>query len=370
MPSCRSGAYDTGVKASVSAVVLAVTVATSISCAAIPSPNAQRQSELEGAERTKLMIAAAFGEYDYRSADAALAGAAERGELDRASAAWWGFDPKDSSRALRAALASGAGTVLIPKMPSPWITGPLRLHGSLTLILEPGAEVAAIEGAFRMAGDCLMEAEGAADLVIVGYGAKLSMRKEDYRKSPYEDAQWRHALSLREPRRARVSGLSIEDSGGDGIYIGQRSGRPVPEEILLEDLRIRGHYRQGISVTSARGLSILRCDISGTSGHAPGAGIDFEPNSGLFGFADCLVASCVIYGNSGPGILVYLATRSAKEEPVRIEVRDSFVRGFPYGFYVGGLSSGARGSLLISGGSVSGLIRKSEGNGFLLERRP
>ena len=346
------------------AAVLAA-AALSISCAAFAP---LKSSTIDGIEKSRRLIAETFGDSDYRTTNEDSAGAAERGEIDRASAAWWGFDPKDSSRSLRAALASGAGTVLVPAMASPWRTGPLMLRGSLTLILEPGAEIAALEGAFLDSGDCLLEADGAADLIIIGYGAKLSMRKADYRRVPYQDSQWRHALSLREPLRAMVSGLSIEDSGGDGVYIGQRRGRPVPEDVVLQDLRIRGNYRQGISVTSARGLRILRCDISGTSGHLPGAGIDFEPNSELFGFADCLVLSCSIYDNAGPGVLVYLANRSEEEMPTVIEVRDSVVRGFPYGIYVGGLGAGARGSLLIAGGRVSGLVRKVPGAGFALER--
>jgi hypothetical protein len=362
--------YDTDVEASLSAIAAVLAVAAlSASCAAM-APPASKPDSSGGMERSRRLIAEAFGGADYRTPDEALALAAERGELESASAAWWGFDSKDSTRSLRAALASGARTVLVPAMASPWRTGPLRLRGSLTLILEPGAEIAALEGAFRGSGDCLLEAEGAADLAVIGYGARLSMRKEDYRRPPYEDAQWRHALSLRETLRTRVSGLSIEGAGGDGIYIGQRSGRPVPEDLVLEDLRIRGCYRQGISVVSARGLRILRCDISGTSGHLPGAGIDFEPNSELFGFEDCLVSSCSVHGNAGPALQVYLATRSAEERAVSIEIRDCVLRGFPYGLFVGGLGDGARGTLLVAGSRVSLLVRKDESRGFALKRIP
>jgi hypothetical protein len=354
----------------VSAVLFACCVNLASAFCEAPSAigESMASAALAGAERSKRLIAATFGESGYREKDEALALEARQGGLDSVSAAWWGFNPKDSTSALRAALSSGAKTVLIPAMAAPWRTEPLELRGGLRLILEPGAELAALEGAFRGSGDCLMEAQGAVDLEIIGYGAAISMRKDDYRRPPYKEAQWRHAISLRETRGVRIAGLSIKDAGGDGVYIGQRRGRAVPEDILLEDLRILRSYRQGISVVSARGLRVLRCEITGTSGHLPGAGIDFEPNHGLFGFEDCLVSSCRIYGNDGPGIQVYLATRSAEDAPAGISVRDSEVSGFPNGVFVGGLGSGARGVLRLEGCRIGGLTWKSPGSSFALER--
>jgi hypothetical protein len=356
--------------ARLSAVVAALSlVAALASCASPPPASAARSAVTAGAEESARLIAALFAGVDYRAADPRMAAAAEAGELERASAAWWGFDPKDSTRFLEAALASGAGTLLVPAMGEPWRTGPLRLRSRLRLVLEPGASIVALEGAFVGSGDCLLDADGSTDLEIVGYGAGISMRKKDYAKPPYADSQWRHAIALRDAARVRIAGLRIEDSGGDGVYVGQRRGRPVPEDILLEDLTIRGNYRQGISVISARGLRILRCEISGTAGHLPAAGIDFEPNSALFGFEDCLVGDCRIYGNAGPAVLVYLGTRSKEDSPVSIELRDCELRGSPNRVYVGGLMRGARGTLSISGLRGSGLVAKAPGRGFLLEIR-
>jgi hypothetical protein len=166
----------------------------------------------------------------------------------------------------------------------------------------------------------------------------------------------------------RVARLSIEGAGGDGVYIGQRKARQVPEDIVLDDLRIKASYRQGVSVISARGLRIVRCEISDTSGHLPGAGIDFEPSSGLFGFEDCVISSCSIHGIAGPAIYVYLATRSTEGAPSSIEVRDCRLSGFPYAIYAAGLGSGARGALRISGSRLRGLVWKSSGSDFTVER--
>lgn len=356
-------------RARLSAIAAAFSLALLlVACASAPPPG--RRASDAGVEASRRLIAEAFAGTDYRAQDPRRARAAESGELDAISAAWWGFDPVDSTSALEAALATGAREVIVPAMASPWRTGPLKLRSSLTLILEPGAELAALEGAFVEPGDCLLDAQRVVDLEIIGYGAALSMRKEDYRKPPYPESQWRHAIALREAKSVKISGLTIENSGGDGIYIGQRRGAPVPEDILLEDLRIGKNHRQGISVISARGLRIVRCEIWGTSGHLPGAGIDFEPNSGLFGFEDCLVRDCSIYGNDGPAILVYLAARSKADAAVDIAVRDCDLKGSPYCVFVGGLASGARGRLHLSGVRAAGLVGRAPGRGFALVQKP
>jgi hypothetical protein len=276
------------------------------------------------------------------------------------SAAWWGYDPHDATNALQAAIDSGAPVLVVPRMEGPWIlsrTLTLRT-GGIEILMEPGVVILAAEGAFRGGGECLVEAIGAADFSIVGYGATLRMRKADYQKPPYERSQWRHALSLRGVVRARIAGLSIESSGGDGIYVGTlgpRRTRAPCEDVILKDLEIVDNNRQGISVISAKRLLIEHCRIAGTSGALPMAGIDFEPNSADPGFEDCTVRGCTIEGNRGVGILFALGNLDANDAPVSIRVEDCTVNNPPIAISVMGLAGGTRGSLTFSGGSFAGL---------------
>ena len=62
------------------------------------------------------------------------------GRLAEAHLAWWGFDPADSTAIIAEAIASKATTIVVDKMESPWITGPVFLKSNLTLIFEDGAE--------------------------------------------------------------------------------------------------------------------------------------------------------------------------------------------------------------------------------------
>jgi hypothetical protein len=276
------------------------------------------------------------------------------------SAAWWGYDRSDGTSAIQEAVDSGAATVVVPFMPEPWIISrPLVIRtGRVEILLEPGAVLLAKEGAFRGGGDCLIQADGAEDFSIVGYGATLRMRKHDYMKSPYETAEWRHAISLSGVTHARIAGLRIESAGGDGIYVGvlRRLGVHVPcEDLALQDLEIHDSYRQGISVISARRLLIENCEITGSSGARPMSGIDFEPNGGDPGFEDCLVRACRISGNAGVGILFVLTKLAANTAPVSIRVQDCQINNLPLAIWLHGLENHVRGTLTFAGNSFQGL---------------
>jgi hypothetical protein len=264
-----------------------------------------------------------------RGRDAAAAASATEGRRRIVSAAWWGFDPADSTRALQSAIDSGAAVVQVPDMGSPWLVGPIRLRGGQEIDFEQGVVVAAKPGLFRGGGDSLFSADAVTNLTLRGWGASLRMRKSDYRAPPYERAEWRHALSLESCRNVLVEGLTIESSGGDGIYVGNaRAGGidPYCANVTIRGVRLLDHYRQGISVVSARGLLIEDCVIERTGGTAPQAGIDFEPNRPGESLEDCVVRRCRIERNSGAGIEVYLRNFDAGSAPVSITVESSVIR--------------------------------------------
>ena len=133
----------------------------------------------------------------------------------------FGFDPEDSTRFIQAAIDSGAEKVIFDKMPSPWVSLPLRGASKQELFFEPGVELVAKKGAFLGKEEALITFRDAEDVSLVGHGATLRMHKSDYFKPPYEKSEWRHALSIHSCRRVKIEGLAIRDSGGDAIYIGR-----------------------------------------------------------------------------------------------------------------------------------------------------
>ncbi len=249
------------------------------------------------------------------------------GNLTTASAAWWGFDPEDSTAFLQAAIRSGAQRVVVPRMPSPWIVDKIQLESDQEIFFQPGTEVVAKKGAFRGKNDCLFEARNKTNIRLIGYGATLRMHRSDYAAPPYEKAEWRHVLSLRGCSNVLVEGLTLAESGGDGIYLGAgRNGEPNCD-VIIRHVTCERNYRQGISVITAKNLLIEHVTLRGTAGTPPAAGIDFEPNHPHELLVNCVMRHCVIDDNQGLGIVIYLGNLNAQSEPVFIRIENCVTRG-------------------------------------------
>ena len=249
------------------------------------------------------------------------------GERTDANAAWWGFDPEDSTEFLQAAIDSGAKTVTVPRMDSEWIVRPIKLRSDLELVFEQGVVVLAKKGEFKGKGDSLFTATDASDIVVRGDGSTLRMRKADYQSDAYEKAEWRMALDFVGCSRVRVEALQLESSGGDGIYIGATEKQPYCEDVVIRNVICHDNHRQGISVISAVNLLIENCVMSNTDGTAPQAGIDLEPNNPSERMENCVIRNCIMTGNSGAGILIYLKPLSRESAPVSILFENCIVRG-------------------------------------------
>jgi hypothetical protein len=249
------------------------------------------------------------------------------GKRTEANAAWWGFNPQEATQALQAAIRSGAKRVIVPRMPTPWVVDKIELESDQEIFFEPGVEVVAKKGAFRGRGDCLFTAWNKCNIRLIGPGATLRMHRSDYDAPPYEKAEWRHVLSLRGCTNVLVEGLTLAESGGDGIYLGAgRNGEPNVD-IVIRNVICDRNYRQGISVITARRLLIEKVILRGTAGTPPAAGIDFEPNHPREVLVDCVMRDCIIENNQGFGIHLYLGHLNATSEPVSIRIENCVTRG-------------------------------------------
>lgn len=255
----------------------------------------------------------------------------------------FGFDPADSTRFLQAALDSGLPKIVVDRQDAPWVCGPLRGASGQEVVFEPGVEVVAKSGAFLPLRESLLTYENASDVRLSGRGATLRMRKADYMKPPYRRGQWRHVLNFLSCSRVRVEGLTLADSGGDGVYIGV-SGNDVGvpcRDVTISGVTCDGNLRQGISVISVDGLLVENCTLKNTGGHPPEAGIDFEANYPGQLMKDIVVRGCAIMDNTGPGFGFSLWGRDASAVPVSARIEDCRIERCRQGFwYTGNARSG------------------------------
>jgi hypothetical protein len=239
-----------------------------------------------------------------------------------------------ATEAIQSAIDCGAATVTVPYTGEPWIVEPIRLRSDLRLVLEPGVVIEAQAGAFLDPHDSLFAAKNVLNVTIVGYGATLRMRKDDYTSPPYEPGEWRHGINLQGATNVVVRGLTIQQTGGDAIYIGPTwdDERTPCRDVSISDCILDQNYRQGISIVSGVGVRIENCRITRTAGKSPQAGIDLEPSHPMDKLTNILVRNCVAEGNAGSGFMANLSRLGAESDPVsaRLEgclVRDSVASG-------------------------------------------
>jgi hypothetical protein len=321
------------------------------------APDARPEPDPGGLRIQRALIEESFAGTDPRGA----APDSRAGDRESVSAAWWGFDPEDATSSLQAAFDSGARVILVPDMGRPWNTRPLSVRSNCTIIFQEGVELIAREGDFRKYDDVLIALKGVRNVTLYGYGARLAMRKAVYRRPPYERSEYRHALELGGCTGIAILGLSIESSGGDGVYLG-RGEQTYNKDIVLRDLLLRDNYRQGISVISAEDLLVENVEMSFTEGTLPSAGIDFEPNYRDERFVRCVLRNCTIRGNFGPGICLALRNLDASSAAVDIRVEQSRVFDNLFSLVVFGAGR-ARGTLAFVSTDVSGVPLVFTGSG-------
>ncbi|MGC9317100.1 MAG: right-handed parallel beta-helix repeat-containing protein [Armatimonadota bacterium] len=277
------------------------------------------RNALCAASLTALMVTVgcpAMGQVNQEMIDRVAAG-----EVTEARASWWGFDPEDSTEALQAAINSGAERLIVEDMGRPWIVRPIELASNQEIVFEDGCEVLAKRGEFKGGGDTLFTARGTDNVTLRGYGATWRMWQEDYDNPDlYKKAEWRHCLSLRGASNINVYGLLLADSGGDGIYIGRGEGGATNLNVHIKDVVCDNNYRQGISVITAENLLIEDTIMRNTSGTAPQAGIDFEPNRPDERLVNVVMRNCLTENNNGSGYALYLRSLKADSEPVSIRL--------------------------------------------------
>ena len=249
------------------------------------------------------------------------------GERKTANAAWWGFNTDDSTDALQAAIDSGASKVIVPYTGSPWIVRPIKLTSDLEITFEPGVIVVAKRGEFKGKNDSLFQARGKQDIILRGYGATFKMQKADYTDpNMYEKSEWRMGIWLRACTNVQVYGLTIRETGGDGVYIGAVGDAPC-RDIVIRDITCTNNHRQGLSVISVDNLLIENCLFQDTDGTKPCAGVDIEPNSATCIIANIVVRNCVSRNNTGSGFLVYLLKLTEASHDVSILFDNCFDDG-------------------------------------------
>ena len=201
-------------------------------------------------------------------------------------------------------LPAAGGTVLIPqgKYRIDALRS-LRLRSNMHLHLADGASLVAIPNAAPRAYMVLIK--DATDVEVSG-GEVVGDRDQHLDTK----GEWGFGITVRGScSRVTLRDIKVSRCWGDGICIGSTRSTPAhpvdaSNDIVIARVVCTGNRRQGLTIARVRNVRVYDSEFSDTSGTAPSAGIDIEPDAPTSA-ENILIQGCRMRGNRGPGIQVY-----------------------------------------------------------------
>ena len=156
-----------------------------------------------------------------------------------------------------------------------WNKGALQLYSNTKLILNGTVTLKA-----NNYTECyVLLIKDAHNVTVIGQGALIGDKDEHLGSK----GEWGMGIDISNSQSVVISDISISNCWGDCIYVGGNSRDVNICNCILSNAR-----RQGVSVTSAKGVVIEDCFISDISGTLPGCGVDIETNK------ECVVSDVTI----------------------------------------------------------------------------
>ncbi len=165
------------------------------------------------------------------------------------------------------------------------------------------------------------------------------------RKSEYTSGEFRHCLNIVGANNVTVTGIACNNSGGDGLYIGEgRQG--FSSNVTVSQSTFDNNRRQGFSLISGKNILIDSCTFSNTNGTAPEAGIDIEPNVPSNVLQNVVFTNNKSIGNHGHGFMITIDNLNSSSTPVSVTVSNHATSGNTRsGYFVtNGHDSGVQGA--------------------------
>jgi hypothetical protein len=149
------------------------------------------------------------------------------------------------------------------------------------------------------------------------------MNKSEY--AILNNSEYRMSISLWSCNTVSIKGLVIDESGGDGIYIGG-NGSDYCQNILVEDVQCIKHYRQGMSIANVQNMTVRNSYFANTQGTLPEAGIDIEPYQTTQRIVNLKIEDCRFENNGWAGIAMALEFLDSSSIPISIEIKDAVLK--------------------------------------------
>jgi hypothetical protein len=239
-----------------------------------------------------------------------------------------GFGGDDTS-VFQAALNSTAGGGQVLEIPAGnYNISPISFPSNSKMQVDAGVTVSANSG--FGSGDRMLNINS-SNVSITGAGASNSVFQMPKARaaSKGDGSEYRHCLAIQGASNVTVTGISCNQSGGDGLYVSAATNVTVSNSIF------DGNFRNGASVIGQLNhINISGNRFTSTNGTLPQAGVDIEPNNPGDFVLDVNFADNVTSNNAGDGFAVSLWTLDSSSQPVGITVaRNHSDNNGRYGYF-------------------------------------
>jgi len=241
---------------------------------------------------------------------------------------------------------------------------PISFPANSSVFVDAGVTVTANSGY----GDGVrMLNISSSNVTITGESAAVSVFH--MRKAEYTSGEQRHCLNIANASNVTISGISCNDSGGDGLYVSYSTN------VTVQDSIFDNNRRQGSSIVGGVDhIHYLRDHFTNTNGTAPQSGIDIEPNRWQDFLLDVKIEDSYTDGNAGDGLMVSTWKLDSTSQPISVTVLRHHSTGNSRYGYIGQNNdpSNAPGTILIQdsfsdrSGSYGAAGYFYEGNGAAL----
>lgn len=202
----------------------------------------------------------------------------------------------DDTAALNAALAAGANKTLFVDGGVFKISGQLNIPSNITIVMSPDTEIVCSGINVRS-----LYMDDKANIRIFGNGAKVTKPRT---------VAGNTSIYVLGCQNVQIDGLQVNGSAKDGIYVGAGTSGNPSVNTRITNCIINDCRRQGVSVVHAKFTLVDGCEIYGTTGDAPAAGIDLEANADTV-VEDSIISNCYFHDNDDQGgVAVLKAKRS------------------------------------------------------------
>lgn len=204
----------------------------------------------------------------------------------------------DDTTAIQTALTAG-GHIVFPG--GTCIVNPLIVASNSYLEFHPLTVLKAKTGYNDDPGaKRLLNITDVSNVTIAGNGGTVQMIKAEYTAG-----EQRHGVFITGSSNIRIYDLTSRDTGGDGFYIGASTATAFSSNVSLINCIADNNRRQGLSIVSGKNILILGGEYKNTTGTAPSAGIDIEPDDGtLHKLENINILGVRTASNAGGGIQI------------------------------------------------------------------